>query len=231
MSPPVRRSLTALLVAAVLASAVACSDSSKGPGDADQVLPAAKKLLDETSGVKLELSTDDLPDGVDGLMDATGVGTHPPAFEGSVELLVKGLKMNVPVIAVDDLVYAKLPFTIRYADIDPAEYGAPDPAQLMAPTTGLSSWLTAVTDVEQGDDVREGETVLSSYSGNLPGESVVGVIPSADKSGDFPVTFHIADNGELRSLDVSGPFYGKDGEVDYTITLSGYGTDEDITAP
>ncbi len=57
------------------------------------------------------------------------------------------------------------------------------------------------------------------------------MIPSADKSGDFPVTFRIADNGELRSLDVSGPFYGKDGEVDYTITLSGYGTDEDITAP
>lgn len=226
----VRRVLTALLVA-VLASTAACSGSDTNPGNPDEALATAKKALDETSGVKLHLSTKELPDGVDGLMDATGIGTHAPAFKGDVDLMVNSLSLKVPVIAVDDLVYAKLPFTLKFAEIDPADYGAPNPAQLMDTTTGISSWLTEATDVKKGDRVREGKTVLTSYSGILSGKAVVGVIPSADKSSDFPVTFHIADDGKLRSADVSGPFYGKGGDVDYTVTLAKYGTNEDITRP
>ena len=34
----------------------------------------------------------------------------------------------MPVVAVDGKVYAQLPLTTGYQDIDPAEYGAPDPA-------------------------------------------------------------------------------------------------------
>ncbi|MGZ5420905.1 LppX_LprAFG lipoprotein [Aeromicrobium sp.] len=225
-----RRVLTALMVV-VLASTAACSDPGESAVNPEEALATAKKVLDETSGVKFHLTTKALPDGVDGLMDATGIGTHAPAFKGDVDLMVNGLSLKVPVIAVDDLVYAKLPFTLKFAEIDPADYGAPDPAQLMDTTTGLSSWLTEATDVKKGDRVREGETVLTSYSGILPGKAVVGVIPSAHKSSDFPVTFHIADDGKLKSVDVSGPFYGKGGDVDYTITLSKYGTDEDITGP
>lgn len=228
---PIRHVLTALLVAAVLTSTAACGDSGTTTGDPDKALASAKKLLDETSGVELKLTTEELPEGIDGLMDATGVATHAPAFEGSVVLLVNGLSLKVPVVSVDNVVFAQLPFTTQYAEIDPAEYGAPDPAQLMDPTTGISSWLTDVTGVKQGDPVRDGDAVLTSYSGTLSGVTVVDVIPSADTSSDFPVTFHIADDGKLTTVDVSGPFYGEGGDVDYSITLSEYGTDEDITAP
>ncbi len=232
MDLPGRRALTVLILGAVLTAATACTGgSTDGPGEPEQALASARKHLDETSGVELHLTTGKLPDGVDGLEEATGVGTHAPAFEGTVVLLVDGLSLKVPVVAVDGLVFAKLPLTLRYSEIDPGDYGAPDPAQLMNPADGLSSWLADATGTEKGDQVREGATVLTSYSGTLPGESVAGVIPSADKESSFPVTFHITDDGELRSLDVSGPFYGKGHEVDYTITLSGYGTDKDITRP
>ena len=231
MDLPGRRALTVLLLGAVLTAATACTGSADGPGDPQEALASARKHLDETSGVELHLTTGKLPDGVDGLEEASGVGTHAPAFEGTVALVVDGLSVKVPVVAVDGLVFAKLPLTLRYSEIEPGDYGAPDPALLMDSANGLSSWLADATDTEKGDRVRDGDTVLTSYSGTLPGQSVADVIPSADKESSFPVTFHIADDGELRSLDVSGPFYGKGHDVDYTITLSGYGTDKDITRP
>lgn len=228
---PVRRSVGLLLAAAVVATAAGCGGSGSGPGDPDKALASARKQLDETSGVELDLKTDELPEGVDGLEEATGVGTHAPAFDGTVVLLVHGLSLRVPVVAVDGKVHAKLPFTLEYAPIDPAEYGAPDPSVLMDTDTGLSAWLAGAEGVEEGKRVREGETVLTSYSGTLPGKIVAGTIPSADDSATFDVTFRLTDDAQLRAVDVSGPFYGDGGDVDYAIELSDYGTDQDISAP
>lgn len=230
MTAPSRPLLTALAVPLLLATA-ACSGSSDGPGDPEEALAAAKEKLDDTPGITLALSTEELPDGIDGLMDATGVGTHAPAFEGEINLSVNGLELKVPIVAVDGLVFAKLPFTKSYAEIDPADYGAPDPAQLMDSTTGLSAWLTEASDVEKGEAVRDGEEVLTPYAGTLSGATVADSIPSADDGADFTVTFFVDDDGELRSVDASGPFYGEGGDVDYTIELTDYGTDQEITRP
>ncbi len=229
--PRTLRQLPALLLPLVLLVTGCTGDDGGDESTPQDALAEAKTKLDETSGVQLELSTDALPEKVDGLVNATGVGTHAPAFEGSVDLLVNKLSLEVPVVAVDGKVYAKLPFTTKYAEVDPGDYGAPDPAQLMDSTTGISSWLTEATDVEAGDRIREGSLVLSSYSGTLPGEVVADSIPTADTSADFPVTFRIDDEGTLHTVDVSGPFYGKGGDVDYTVTLTDYGTDEEITRP
>ena len=55
------------------------------------MVAAAKKTLDETSGVTLALTTDDLPNGVTGITPADGTGVHPSAFEGTFKLSVSGL--------------------------------------------------------------------------------------------------------------------------------------------
>jgi lipoprotein LprG len=187
--------------------------------------------LDETSGVKVSLTTDELPEGVDGMLEATGLGTHPAAFQGEIKVLVNGITARVPVTAVDSTVHAKLPFTTRYARIDPAAYGAPDPARLMATEGGISAWLTEATDLEQGDRTRQGEAVLSTYTGTVPGAAVTSVIPSADETADFDATFEVDDADRLVEAVVTGPFYGSAGDVAYTVTLTDYGTDEEITAP
>ena len=223
------------VVAAVLLAVLLAGCSDEGGGESDvtpaEVLAAAKATLDETSGVALSLTTEELPADVDGVREATGVATHAPAFDGDLILVVNGLDVDVPVVSVDGTVYAQLPFTDSFAEVVPADYGAPDPAQLMDPDTGLSSWLTAATGIEEGERVRDGELVLRSYSGTLAGEVVDASIPSARAAADFPVTFRIDEDGRLRSVEASGPFYGPQGMVDYTVTVDDYGTEPDITKP
>ena len=53
----------------------------------------------------------------------------------------------------------------------------------------------------------------------------------ADEDATFPVTFRIDEDGLLRAVDVSGPFYGPNGMVDYTVDVDDYGTDQDISPP
>jgi lipoprotein LprG len=232
----------ARIASAVLAGALtalslgACSGSDEGGGGSDatpeEVLAAAKTNLDETSGVQLTLSTKDLPDGVTGVEKAEGVGTHAPAFEGSITVVLSGQAFEVPVVAVDDKVYAQVPLTTGWQDIDPSEYGAPDPAQLMSTDTGFSSLLPATTDLEKGDSVRGGadnKEVLTEYTGTVPGDAVKNIIPTA--AGDFEATYTITDDDELRSVRLTGVFYPDSESMTYTVTFEDYGTDKDITAP
>ncbi len=230
-----RRARGALRAAVLTSPAVlltACSGGDEAPDQTPaQVLAGAGAALDETSGVTLSLSTTELPDGVDGVLSATGTATRAPAFEGVLTVLVNGLEVDVPVVSVDAVVFAKLPFTTEFAEVDPVDYGAPDPAQLMAPDNGLSAWLDSATGVEAGERVRDGEEVLRSYDGQLSGEVVDASIPSADEDAEFPVSFQVDDAGRLRAVEITGPFYGPEGVVDYTVSVDDYGSATDITAP
>jgi lipoprotein LprG len=230
---PLRRGVAAALLVPALLAGAACSGSDD-PADEEtpeEILAAAKTTLDDTAGVELELSTEALPEGIDGLVSATGVATHSPAFEGDTELIVSDLTVKVPVVAVDGLVYAQLPFTTGFRDIDPAEYGAPDPAQLMSPETGISTWLTEATDVEEGEQVREGEVVLTTYTGTLAGEVVHQSIPSAVEDSEFAVTFRLDEDDTLRTAEVTGAFYDEGTEVEYVIDFTEYDVDQEITRP
>ena len=222
------------LVLALLAplALTACN----GGDEAEELSPEdrlaeAKTALDETSGVHLTLSADELPTGVNGLLAAEGVGTHAPAFEGNIQVSTNGITAKADVIAVDDKVYAVLPFTTEYAEIDPDDYQAPDPAVLMSTEGWLSSRLNAAEDVVAGEDVRDGEEVLSTFSGTVPGNAVARVIPSAQADADFDATFTLDDGNQLDRVVMSGPFYPGTDPVTYTIGLDQYGTDKDITAP
>ena len=105
---------------------------------------AAKSALDDTSGVTIKLSTKDLPSGVTGITSAEGTGVHPSAFEGTFKLSVNGLPADADVIAVNGKTYAKNSLLLPdWSEIDPADYGAPDPAKLMDPDGGFSGLLAA----------------------------------------------------------------------------------------
>jgi lipoprotein LprG len=230
------RRVTALAVAALLALALtSCSDDTSSATDGkspEEVLAAAKQALDDTSGLSLALTTDDLPDGVTGIEKASGVATRAPAFDGSITVVLNGQPFVVPVISVDGKVNVQLPLTPGWQDIDPAEYGAPDPAQLMSPDHGFSALLTATTDVEKGDSVRGGadnSEVLTEYTGSVPGDAVKVISPAA--SGDFDATYTVADDGELREAELTGVFYQDSDPMTYTVTFDDYGTEKDITAP
>jgi len=244
---PYRLAVGAAVAALSIAGLTACSDDEAGgvtsnkSADTDddgeispeEVLELARTTFDETSGVSLSLETDDLPDGVDGLVNAEGVATHAPAFEGVATVSLSGSPFNVdPLVAVDGKVYASIPGVPITQEIDPEDYGAPDPAQLMDPEEGFSSILTETDDIEEGETVRGGEDndeVLTEYAGIVAGSVVENIIPSAE--GDFEVTYTIAENGELREARLTGVFYPDSDEMTYTVGIDDYGTEKDISKP
>ena len=222
----------AAALAVPLLLVTACSGGEEDePTTPEDVLAAAKTELDETSGVSLTLSTENLPEGVDGLVNATGFANHAPGFDGTVEVRVNSIVLEVPVVAVEGQVFAQLPFTKKFVEINAEDYGAPDPADFMDTTNGVSAWLTAAEGVEEGEQTRDGDQVLTTYTGTIPGTAVAEVIPSATPEADFDATFSIDDEGRLTTADVAGPFYGDAGDVDYTMTLDDYGTEKDISRP
>lgn len=235
-----RGRLSALVLAAALAlTGGGCSDDDEKPGGGDdgptpeEVLELAKTTLDETSGVQISLTTDEVPSGVTGIKSATGVGAHPAAFEGEFELSVNGLPATAEVIAVGGTTYAKNSLLLPdWTEIDPDEYGAPDPATLMEPDGGFSGLISAITDVEEGDTVRGGEgnrEIFTEYTGTIPSSAVEALIPTAE--GDFDAVLTISEEGELRRAELAGVFYEDADALTYTLTLDDYGTEAEITAP
>ncbi len=226
-----KRTLVAGLMPLLLLATACSDDGGKGDGEPRTVLNSAKYELDQTSGVHLVLSTPEMPKGVSGVTKAEGIATDQPAFEGSIDIVYSGFSGNIPVKAVDGTVFAILPFTQDYNEVDPADYNAPDPAGLINPDGGISSWLVEATGVKKGKAVRDGDEVLTSYSGKLPGSAVVSAIPSADDKAEFDAKFTIDEDGRLRKATVTGPFYEGKSPLTYDVTLTKYGSDKEITAP
>jgi lipoprotein LprG len=231
------RRLSASVAAAALALALtACSGDDSGPKAEEEtpedVVGAAASTLTSTSGVQLTLSTDDLPEGIDALQKAEGVATDAPAFEGNLTVVLSGQAFGVPVIAVDDVVYVEIPLTPGWTDVDPAEYGAPDPAGFLSPDDGFAAILDAATGLEKGESVRGGvdnDEILTTYTGSVAGDVVDRVIPGA--SGDFELEAQITDDDELRSMSLAGVFYSGSDPNTYTVDFTDYGTTKDIQAP
>ena len=224
----------AVVVVVALLAGLGLTSCSSGGGstlDPEDRLAAAKKALDETAGVQIQLATETLPQGVNGLVSAQGTATHDPAFDGTIKVSAEGITADAEVIAVDGIVHAKLPFTTKFVEIDPADYGAPDPADLMSTQDGLSSLLTAAEGVEKGKQVRDGEQVLSQIVGTVPGSAVRAVIPSASQDADFDATFTLDDADRVTRVVLTGPFYPDADDVTYTVDLEKYGVEKDITAP
>lgn len=205
-----------------------CSHASSNDKPLTDRLSNAKQSLDEATYIGFKLTSNDLPGGVNVLKSAHGTGTHAPAFTGSVEVL-KGLDLNLDLVAVGSKVYADLPF-VSWTSINPADYGAPDPAALMSRSTGLSSLLTDTVDARTAGSQRRGSEVLTKVDGTLPGKDVHALFPSSALSG-FTVSFLLSDDDVLESVTITGPFYGDHGTSSYSIDLDLSAAPVTITAP
>ena len=222
---------TVLAVAPLLASCSGGDSSSDAtPDQLAQRLATAKQQLDDAASIKFDLSTDDLPDGVTGLQDASGTGTHDPAFQGDVSVSAMG-GVDAGVIAVGNDVWAKISFSPTYVPVDPTDLGAPNPATLFDTEDGVTSFLTSTQNLEQGEQSRDGDLVLTTVKGTLPGDVVQRLIPTADASADFDVEYRITDDDALHDATMVGPFYGDAGDVTYTMSLTASDESVDITAP
>ncbi|HET9840926.1 MAG TPA: LppX_LprAFG lipoprotein [Nocardioides sp.] len=226
---PLRPLVVLVLAVAVVTTGCGGKSSHEDPSAA---LKTAQQKLEETSGVSLSLSTDDLPDGVQGLKSASGTVTDAPAYDGTLGVVTSVGSFSVPVKSVGGKVYAQIPLTPGWSEVNPADYGAPDPADLLSVDKGVPSLLSATSDPKSGKDVRGGtgnKEVLSTYTGTVPGSAVSSIIPGA--TGSFDATYAVTSDGELRQAALTGVFYAGHPANTYTLVVTDYGTSKDITAP
>jgi len=218
---------------AVLVLVTGCTDDSTTdrPQDLQARLDNAKQVLDEAASIGFTMSTDDLPSGTIGLLDADGVGTHDPAFRGEVTVAAAGSAIDADLISVDGEVYAKPGFSPSYVPLDPSAYGAPDPAAFLDRQTGVSTFLTSTEDLAGGEQTRQGQEVLTTVTGTLPGAAVQSLIPSADAEADFEVEYHLTDDDVLRTAVITGPFYPDVEDVTYSLSLDPSDEIVEIQAP
>lgn len=230
-----RRTGAALGLLALAVTLTACGgddDPGKGSGgDPTAVLAEAKQKFDDASSVRFTMKTESKPSEGDAVLGAEGTLTHQPAFDGSVTAHILGIDAEVPIIAVDGKVYAKLPLTPAFAPIDPAEYGAPDPADFADPAVGISGLLLKLDGLEEGDRVRKGKLVLTTYSGTLSGDLVQPIIPSAAADGTFDTVIGIDEDGRIATLKVTGDFFAGDGDVTYDLVFDDYDKNVTVSAP
>lgn len=229
-----RLTRTTVLSLAALLLVAGCSDTEPEPEtSATETLQKAGQELATSSGARLVLSSQDFPTGTSGIVGAEGVSNATPAFDGTLTVRIASTDFQVPVVAVDDTVWAQIPLTKGWSDIDPADYGAPDPSGLLGEEAGVGALLKATEEIESGEAERGGKNndeILTTYTGTIPGQVMRKVIPSS--AGDtFDVAYRIGEDGRLSSVDMTGIFYDGTKKMTYTLDVTDYGLDQTITAP
>ncbi|MCW2798706.1 MAG: hypothetical protein JWQ70_178 [Aeromicrobium sp.] len=216
------RHLIPVLIAAalVLAGCSGSSDSKADPSKLAARLATAKKTLDAAETINISLATSKLPTGVTGLLSAKGVGNHTPSFKGKVVVVTGGSSLGADVVAVGGKVYAKTSFAPVYLSIDPASLKAPDPASLLDTDNGITQILVKTQKLTDGGKSRDGSDVLSTIKGTLPGSVVRTIIPSADATKSFAISYRLDAKDVLRDVTLVGKFYPDGGNVTYTVKLT-----------
>ncbi|YAL82970.1 LppX_LprAFG lipoprotein [Dermacoccaceae bacterium W4C1] len=243
--PTTRTACAAALIALSLPLA-ACSsgaDSRKGADSAAstgasataqtpaQRLAAVKKVMDASPSLHLTLSSTGVPDTATGVLRGEGTGTKQPGFKGDLTAKLSGIQADIPVVALKDDVWAKLPIWPNMRTIDPKTYGAPNPASLFSTDKGISSLLPRTTGLKAGAERRDGSDTVRVYTGSLTGEDVVDVLNFGRRSGTYQVEYLITPNNQLRQAKVTGVFFNDGGSSAYTLRLDKYGEQFEVTAP
>ena len=224
----------------VATSLTACSGGDKQAEvkklTAAEQLAKAKAKADAATSLHLTLRSSGIPETANGVLAADGSGTHAPAFKGTLDARIAGFAAKVDVVAIDQLLYLKLPFTTDFTEADPKEYNAPNPALLFAKEGGITSLMTATTNLVEGEATRSGADVLRTITGKLPGANIVKLLNFGDGAKTFDVTYGITDpGGELRNVTLVGPFFKSGTSTPvmstYVLTLDKYGAPVEISKP
>ena len=228
-----RSSSAALLALALLAGPLltGCGGDSSSESAPD-LLAHAKRTLDAADSAHFVLDSEGAPDTGTVLTGGEGDIARPSSFEGTLKVNALGSALDLKVVSVDGTVYAQLPFTTSYSVVDPAQFGFGDPGALLDPDTGISQLLAKAESAKLGEEKRVGGDVVREVTAQIPGDLVEQILTSQDPSTPVQARFSIATKtGELRRAELTGPFYAADQDATFTLQLSDFGADVQITAP
>ena len=228
-----RSSSAALLALALLTGPLlnGCGGDSSSVSAPD-LLAHAKRTLDAADSAHFVLDSEGAPDTGTVLTGGDGDIARPSSFEGTLKVNALGSALDLKVVSVDGTVYAQLPFTTSYSVVDPAQFGFGDPGALLDPDTGISQLLAKAESAKLGEEKRVGGDVVREVTAQIPGDLVEQILTSQDPSTPVQARFSIATKtGELRRAELTGPFYAADQDATFTLQLSDFGADVQITAP
>jgi lipoprotein LprG len=230
-----RRTVGPLLALALFAvpALTACSgDDAAETESASDLLAHAKHTLDETDSLHFVLDSEGAPETGTALVGGEGDIARPASFDGTLQVRAMGSTLDLAVVSVDGTVYAQLPFSSSFSVVDPAQFGFGDPGALIDPETGISQLLSAAESAELGEERRVEGEVVREVTAELPGDLVEQILTSEDPTRPVQARFSIAEeSGELLRAELTGPFFAAEDDATYTLELSDFGADVEITAP
>ncbi|MCW2507831.1 MAG: uncharacterized protein JWP68_979 [Modestobacter sp.] len=227
-----RRTGTTVLALALLLTPALVACSSEPAVSATQLLERARTTLDDTQTVHFALDSDGAPATGTTLVGGEGDIARPASFSGTLQVTALGGTIDVDVVSVDGTVYAHLPFAPGFSVVDPAQFGVGDPGALLDPDTGIAQLLTGAQEATLGEEKRVDGEVVREVTATLPGDLVERVLSSKDPAQAVQARMSIAtDSGQLRRVELTGPFFSADADATYTLALSDFGADVQITAP
>ena len=205
--------------------------SGQEAADPAAVLDAAAASFRDADSVHVEITSAGVPEGGGAaLLSGTGDAQRPDAFTGTLRVRVLGQTADVDVLGTGGTLYAQLPFSSGLTEVDPVALGVPDPGELVARDGGVGRLVEAVVEPVAGEPVRADGEVLDVVTGQLQGELVADELLLADPSQPVDVSVQVVrESGELRVLELTGPFYDAAVDSTYTVTLTDY--DVPVTVP
>lgn len=233
MHARVRRTFPALLAGAIL-TLTGCGGSDDGDGtdDPQAKLDTAAQLLNEAASVRFTVDGEDLPGSGTVVVGAEGVAVPPSSFEGDVRIKAGALPATIAVVSIDGRLWAQLPLTSGFEEMDPNDLGIGDPGKLIDPDEGVSLLLTSGSEVTSAGQVRIDGEVYDQVESVLPGELVGAVLAIADPDAQVRATWALdSDTGHLRQATLTGPFYDDGDEQTYAVRLDDYDEPAEISAP
>ncbi|MPQ97475.1 LppX_LprAFG lipoprotein [Modestobacter sp. I12A-02628] len=227
----VTAAVTLLLGAGVLAGCGG-DDGEDGGESAADLLTRAKTTLDAAPSLAFELSSEGAPDSGQAVLGGRGSIARPSSFDGTLQVQSVAGTFDLDVVSIDGTVYAQLPFAQTFSVVDPATLGFGDPGALIDPDTGISQLLTAAEDPQLGGESRVNGEVVREVTADVPGELIDQLLTTADADAPVQAVLSVvADSGQLRRVQMTGPFFEAGTDATYTIELTDYGSDVTITAP
>ena len=225
-----RAVLVSLPLALTLVSGCSVFQDATPP---DEALATAQEAFVDAGTVSFDLKQSAIPKGRNGVSAATGSGVvdeTTPKFRGQVTGVINGNSAGVEIIAVDEDTWMSF-FTQDFNRVDMADLGSPNPAEFFRAGSGVDQILETTTDVEAGEQVRDGETVLQQYTGTVPAADIQRLFNLGESATEFDVTYGIEpESGQLRSVIIKGDFY-EEKPTTFAVDLKDYGKDVEITAP
>jgi lipoprotein LprG len=216
-------------VAGLAVVAAACGYS--GPSAAT-ILQKARATFDQTTSFHFQLSSQNVPGLGLELTAAAGDAVRPDGFVGTLTVQELGLPLAIKVVSTGGGFWVELPFTDDYTKANPSQYGFADPGQLLSPSIGVSTLLTAAEDPSIGSTTRYNGETLQQVDATLPGKTVASLLVDAQPSQPVTVVFSIdTSTYQVREVDLTGPLFEAGHQSSFHVVLDNFGENVSITPP